>query len=180
VLVSIQFKKLEVNNCSRAIRLEMPISFIARYQQAPIKLTDSFAFIGSAKVDSKMVATVLFVLLIAGANGQRYINGECPSYSSVTNFQLDKYLGNWLEFSRYDGAFQRGGDCVTAEYSAYNTSYVKVTNSMKLLPDQTRISIEGSARLARPDESPLRGELKVRFNDTKGQQNNDAKRELSQ
>lgn len=35
----------------------------------------------------------------------------------VTDFELERYLGEWYEIARLDHSFEEGLDCVTATYS---------------------------------------------------------------
>ncbi|MGC3875191.1 lipocalin family protein [Halomonas sp. GXIMD04776] len=47
---------------------------------------------------------------------------------AVRNFDLKPYMGRWYEIARLDHSFERGLDCVTAEYSRRDDGGVKVIN----------------------------------------------------
>jgi apolipoprotein D and lipocalin family protein len=46
----------------------------------------------------------------------------------VKEFEIEKYLGKWYEIARLDHSFERGLECVTAEYSLREDGGVKVVN----------------------------------------------------
>ena len=68
-----------------------------------------------------ILATLLFGCCTAAA-GQ--INN-----STVTTFDLNRYLGKWYEIARYDHAFERNLVGTTAEYSMRDDGKIKVLNS---------------------------------------------------
>jgi len=78
----------------------------------------------------------------------------------VTNFQLDRYLGEWYEIARLDHSFERGLDCVTANYSLRDDDGVRVINRGYNFEDQEWNEAEGRAYFI-DDESV--GRLKVSF-----------------
>ena len=44
---------------------------------------------------------------------------------------LDRYLGRWYEFGRYEAGFQKGCEAVTAEYSLHDDGTISVLNSCR-------------------------------------------------
>ncbi len=48
--------------------------------------------------------------------------------STVRDFDIERYLGEWCEVARYDNRFERGLTSVTAEYSMISPSSIKVVN----------------------------------------------------
>src|ERR1700754_1337504 len=46
----------------------------------------------------------------------------------VTDFNIDRYLGDWYEIARFDYRFERGLENVTAHYSKNPDGSVKVIN----------------------------------------------------
>uniref|UniRef100_A0A182JQH2 Apolipoprotein D n=1 Tax=Anopheles christyi TaxID=43041 RepID=A0A182JQH2_9DIPT len=108
-----------------------------------------------------------FVLGLVGlTSGQLVSPGTCPDYPVHLNFDVQRYLGLWYEISRYDQVFQRGGECVTAEYSLNADGSVRVFNSMRVPPSQARQSDTGRAVVAFPDAIPLEAKLNVTFDAT--------------
>ena len=72
------------------------------------------------------------VLLTLGL-GAALLAGGCatappPGVSVVTPFDLQRYLGTWLEVARLDHRFERGLSRVSATYSANSDGSVKVLN----------------------------------------------------
>tara|TARA_R110002020_G_scaffold46053_6_gene131321 strand:+ start:262 stop:765 length:504 start_codon:yes stop_codon:yes gene_type:complete len=78
----------------------------------------------------------------------------------VTGFELDRYLGQWFEIARLDHSFERGLDCVTANYSLRDDDGVQVINRGYNLEEQEWDEAEGRAYFI-DDESV--GRLKVSF-----------------
>lgn len=78
----------------------------------------------------------------------------------VTNFELNRYLGQWYEIARLDHFFERGLEQVTAEYSLRQDDGVRVVNRGYSAQKETWSHAEGKAYL---DASPTTGLLKVSF-----------------
>ena len=49
--------------------------------------------------------------------------------STISRFDLSRYLGTWYELARFDHSFERGMDNVTAEYYLRDDGKVDVINS---------------------------------------------------
>ena len=81
--------------------------------------------------------------------------------STITSFNLDRYLGKWYEIARYDHSFERDLVGCTAEYSLRDDGKIKVLNSgyLKTLDGPYKESI-GKAK-ARRNGKP--GQLEVSF-----------------
>ena len=81
--------------------------------------------------------------------------------STITSFDLDRYLGKWYELARYDHSFERDLVGCTAEYTLRDDGKIKVLNSghLKTLDGPYRESI-GKAK-ARRNGKP--GQLEVSF-----------------
>jgi len=67
-------------------------------------------------------ALVSLFLLLGGCVGMP--DGVRP----VSDFELERYLGNWYEIARLDHSFERGLSRVTAEYSLRDDGGVRVVN----------------------------------------------------
>ena len=48
--------------------------------------------------------------------------------STITSFDLDRYLGRWYEIARFDHRFERGMTDVTADYTLQSDGMVEVVN----------------------------------------------------
>ena len=101
-----------------------------------------------------LIASLGATLLLAGCTG--IPRGAEP----VTGFELDRYLGEWYEIARLDHSFERGLDCVTADYSLRDDGGVRVLNRGVNLADEEVSEAEGRAYFI-GDESV--GRLKVSF-----------------
>ena len=86
--------------------------------------------------------------------------GMPESVTPVKGFVIGNYIGKWYEIARLDHSFERGLECVTAEYSLREDGGVKVVNrGFSVEKDQWR-EVRGKAYFVNePDE----GYLKVSF-----------------
>ncbi len=79
----------------------------------------------------------------------------------VKSVALDRYLGRWYEYARYDMMFERGCEGVTAEYSLRADGLIRVLNSCrKGAPDGPLKTAEGRAKRV---GDTLGAKLKVSF-----------------
>ena len=101
-----------------------------------------------------------FISLVAN-----FVLSGCASSTSdieaVTDFQPEKYMGVWYEIVRLPHSFERGLDHVKAEYSLKPDGMIQVVNSGLRNGEKRRIV--GKAKLKKPKEHPLKGELRVSF-----------------
>ena len=81
--------------------------------------------------------------------------------STITAFDLDRYLGKWYEVARYDHAFERGLVGTTAEYTRRGDGKIKVLNSGYL--DTLDGSYQQSVGKAKPNSNGKPGQLRVCF-----------------
>ncbi len=81
--------------------------------------------------------------------------------STITTFDLDRYLGKWYEVARYDHAFERNLVGTTAEYSLRDDGMIRVLNSGYLytLDGKFKESV-GKAKL---NKNGKPGQLRVSF-----------------
>lgn len=109
------------------------------------------------------VSTILLFFL--GVESQRIIPGQCPDYSPIINFELEKFLGSWVELTRYPQIQpQSEYDCVKSEYTTFNETHLKFSDTMKILPNnKEEFLFESSARLADPEAEPVQGHLIVQL-----------------
>lgn len=81
--------------------------------------------------------------------------------STITEFDLDRYLGKWYEIARYDHAFERGLVGSTAEYTLRNDGMIKVLNSGHLYTLDGKF--KESTGKAKPNKNGKPGQLRVSF-----------------
>lgn len=79
--------------------------------------------------------------------------------STVDEFDLDRYLGEWYEIARYNHSFERGMDNTMAEYILQDDGKVFVLNTG--WKDGKFKVAEGKAKYKDPEGNP--GALKVSF-----------------
>ena len=79
--------------------------------------------------------------------------------STVSQFDLSRYLGTWYEIAKYDHSFERGMDNAMAQYILQDDGTVIVLNTA-WKDGQYKIA-EGKAKYPNPDKEP--GALKVTF-----------------
>lgn len=79
--------------------------------------------------------------------------------STVTEFDLSRYLGTWYEIARYDHSFERGMDNAMAQYILEDDGKVFVLNSA--WKDGKYNVAQGKAKY--PDPAGKPGALKVSF-----------------
>lgn len=100
----------------------------------------------------KLIAAVAFTL--CGCLGVP------EAVTPVKEFEIDKYLGKWYEIARLDHSFERGLECVTAEYSLREEGVVRVVNrGFSVEKDQWR-EAQGKAFFVNESNE---GYLKVSF-----------------
>ena len=93
----------------------------------------------------------LLAACIAGPSGNRHV----PQPAAAV--ELPRYLGLWHEFARYDMAFERGCEGVTARYDLRPDGKVDVTNTCrKGAPD-------GPVKVARGRATPVAGSNGAKF-----------------
>ena len=97
--------------------------------------------------------TSLLVGLCATTMGQSIDN------STITAFDLDRYLGKWYEIARYDHSFEKGMTHVYTEYSLEDDGKIRVVNHG--IKNGKPKEIVGKGKQPDPKEYP--GRLKVSF-----------------
>jgi apolipoprotein D and lipocalin family protein len=102
----------------------------------------------------RIVPLLLTATLLGGCTGTP--KGTQP----VTGFELERYLGQWYEIARFDHSFERGLDCVTADYSMREDDGVRVINRGVNLAAGEVDQAEGRAYFVREEDV---AHLKVSF-----------------
>ena len=99
--------------------------------------------------------TTLLVGLCTMTSAQQIDN------TTITVFDLNRYLGKWYEVARYDHVFERGLVGTTAEYSLRDDGKIKVLNSGYL--ETLDGSYQESIGKAKPNSNGKPGQLRVSF-----------------
>lgn len=94
------------------------------------------------------------ILLITGCTGAP--KGTHP----IPELDLQRYLGTWYEIARFDHRFERGLECVTAQYSLRDDGMIRVINRGRNAQSGEWKEAEGKAA---PLSTPPDGQLKVSF-----------------
>jgi apolipoprotein D and lipocalin family protein len=75
--------------------------------------------------------------------------------------ELNRYLGRWYEYGRYEAAFQKGCEAVTADYARISDSSIQVLNSCRKGGVNGKVqTAKGKAKLV---EASNGAKLKVSF-----------------
>lgn len=110
--------------------------------------------------------TVLVLASSSGVNCQHTTFGSCPDFPVVVNFSVEKYLGRWYEYSKYETSFQKGSECSIAEYSYQESTEGVVqigVNNTSVKYGGAPSSALGVAVLGEPDNPAQPGKLIVNF-----------------
>lgn len=86
--------------------------------------------------------------------------GKPNNVEPITNFDVNRYLGQWYEIARLDHSFERGLDQVTATYSLNTDKTITVINRGFDNMDQQWHQAQGKAKFV---GQPNIGHLKVSF-----------------
>lgn len=86
--------------------------------------------------------------------------GDTTNVKPVSDFELDRYLGEWYEIARLDHWFERDLEQVTAIYSLNDNGTIKVINKGYLAKENKWKEAEGKAKFG---GDPSNGFLKVSF-----------------
>ena len=70
---------------------------------------------------------LLAACTLAGSN--KSCNAHVPEPAKPVD--LDRYLGHWYEFARYENRFERGCEAVTANYAKRDDGLVSIINSSR-------------------------------------------------
>jgi apolipoprotein D and lipocalin family protein len=100
---------------------------------------------------------LLAACTMAGSNKSG--NAQVPEPAKPVD--LDRYLGHWYEFARYENRFERGCEAVTANYAKRDDGLVSIINSCRTGGVNGAFrSAEGKAKIV-PDSNNAK--LKVSF-----------------
>ncbi|KQR76439.1 lipocalin [Burkholderia sp. Leaf177] len=95
----------------------------------------------------------------ASAGNNKSGNDDVPEPAKAVD--LDRYLGQWYEFARYENRFERGCEAVTANYAKREDGLISVINSCrKGSVNGAPKSVEGKAKIVADSNN---AKLKVSF-----------------
>lgn len=97
---------------------------------------------------------MFFLIFLSGCTG------VAPGIEPVSDFKIERYLGQWHEIARLDHSFERGLSNVTATYSLKDDGGVKVLNKGYSQRLDSWDTAEGKAYFV---GQPDKGHLKVSF-----------------
>eukprot|EP00095_Tigriopus_kingsejongensis_P004038 maker-scaffold5_size1054832-snap-gene-5.9 protein:Tk04038 transcript:maker-scaffold5_size1054832-snap-gene-5.9-mRNA-1 annotation:"AGAP009281-PA" len=117
----------------------------------------------NGKMMQSLVIALCLTLLSREASGQELSFGQCQTFPVIKNFQPDRYLGKWYEYSNYFFFFQLFGKCVTATYTDNKGQRIGVLNQSINEKNGRRNEARGEA-LLKPGNQGL-GRLIVNFDD---------------
>jgi len=103
-----------------------------------------------------IVSVLIFMTACAGQPDYREVQAVPQTVSEV---DLDRYMGRWHEIARYPNSFEKGCLDTVAEYALKPDGSVSVVNSCTLANGTTK-QAEGRARVV---EGSSGARLKVRF-----------------
>lgn len=106
-----------------------------------------------------VLALALGVAACAGFQGGPVGNAAVPQPARAV--ELDRYLGRWHELYRYDAAFQKGCEAVTADYALRPDGMITVLNSCRMGSPAGRVkTATGKAKVV---DTTTGAKLKVSF-----------------
>ena len=102
---------------------------------------------------------LLIATLLAGVLPLMACTKDDVDNSTVSEFDLSRYLGTWYEIAKYDHSFEKGMDNAMAQYILQDDGTVVVLNTA--WKDGMYRIAEGKAKYPDPVNNP--GSLKVSF-----------------
>ncbi|PSU97117.1 lipocalin [Photobacterium kishitanii] len=103
----------------------------------------------------KWFCSISLLSMISGCT-----TGKPNNVEPITNFDVNRYLGQWYEIARLDHSFERGLAQVTATYSLNTDETINVINRGFDSANQQWQQAQGKAKFV---EQPNIGYLKVSF-----------------
>lgn len=100
----------------------------------------------------RVVILMLFIVSFISCNKQ--------PLETVSNLDLDQYLGTWYEIARLPTNFEKNLECVTATYASKDNGKIDVLNKGYNVKKEKWEQANGSAKVPDSDKP---GEIKVTF-----------------
>ena len=109
----------------------------------------------------KSTLVILSLFCAIAVCGQSQNSTPMIDKTTISTFDLNRYLGNWYELARFNHSFEKGLEGVTANYSFRKDGKIKVINQgYKGSLQGKKSTAIGKAKL-NPNGKP--GQLKVSF-----------------
>merc|ERR1712038_65257 len=115
-------------------------------------------------INTTAMLTLTFVLVCVTTLGHAQTIGFGGCSKKVTvkeNFDVERYMGTWIEYGSIPSWFQRGLKCVSATYKLKDNGKVEVYNKGIKVRDGSEQSIKGEAKVVGPETA----KLGVKFSD---------------
>lgn len=107
------------------------------------------------------IAPALLLILLTACAGTPGPVGNRAVPQPAKAVELNRYLGRWYEYARYEAPFQKGCEAVTADYSLRDDGMLKVVNSCRQAsPDGKAKQSTGKAKIIAGSNN---AKLKVSF-----------------
>jgi apolipoprotein D and lipocalin family protein len=108
-----------------------------------------------------VAALALLVAALGVASGVRLSKRRLPPPVPAKSVDLERYLGRWYEFARYDTWFEHNDEGATAEYSLRPDGLIRVVNASR--SGSTTGRLRWAEARARPVPGSDNTRLKVAF-----------------
>ena len=86
---------------------------------------------------------LLLLCILAICGSADFFWGGCPKYNPVSNFDTQRYLGQWYEIARTNVPYRTTGKCNRAHYAMMDNGNIDVTN--KCLEETGYRTVKGEA-----------------------------------
>ncbi|ESQ76669.1 lipocalin family protein [Asticcacaulis sp. AC402] len=106
-----------------------------------------------------LVAVAAVGLGVAAHAGMPIGNRNVPQPAKVV--ELNRYLGTWYEFGRYENLFEKNCDAVTAQYSLLDDGKIRVVNSCRRDGGKGETKVSEGKAIVQPDSGNAK--LKLSF-----------------
>lgn len=101
----------------------------------------------------------VFLIGTVGISCQTNKNNKTMNTTTVSNLDVNRFMGSWYEIARYEHSFEKGMTHVKANYSLFPDGTIRVLNSG--MKNGKKKEIEGKAR--KKKDSNSNSKLEVSF-----------------
>lgn len=101
----------------------------------------------------------VFLIGTVGISCQTNKNNKTMNTTTVSNLDVNRFMGSWYEIARYEHSFEKGMTHVKANYSLLSDGTIRVLNSG--MKNGKKKEIEGKAR--KKKDSNSNSKLEVSF-----------------
>jgi apolipoprotein D and lipocalin family protein len=89
------------------------------------------------------------------------VSAQHPPLETVSNVELNRYLGKWYEIARFEHSFQKGCTAVSATYSLRKNGTIKVVNICR--EENPKGKLKKAVGRARVVDKTTNAKLSVQF-----------------